>query len=184
MIYISFKKILEQFFALYEKSSTDKIRKIKSMLQQYQNLAANSIVRAKSQKNYKTFPLAFQQYLETMYKSPEHDKIVAVNVILAVIRAGCCEIDKAAPHCVNHNKQQVDAIKEKLGPPSTQQGIAPKWRNLGEYKVDVKDFIFEESIIHQVYQQPEKLSDILTGQIIQETAKPKPFMKAKEQNEQ
>ena len=33
MIYISFKKILEQFFALYEKSSTDKIRKIKSMLQ-------------------------------------------------------------------------------------------------------------------------------------------------------
>ena len=104
MIYISFKKILEQFFALYEKSSTDKIRKIKSMLQQYQNLASNSIVRAKSQKNYKTFPTAFQQYLETMYKSPEHDKIVAVNVILAVIRAGCCEIDMAAPHCINHNK--------------------------------------------------------------------------------
>ena len=32
MMYITFKKIVEQFFVLYEKTNTDKITKIKSML--------------------------------------------------------------------------------------------------------------------------------------------------------
>ena len=35
MMYITFKKIVEQFFALYDKASTDKIRKLRSMMQQF-----------------------------------------------------------------------------------------------------------------------------------------------------
>ena len=120
MVYITFKKIVEQFFALYEKASTDKIRKIRSMIQQCQNLSANNIVKAKSAKNYKTFPATFQQYLEQKYESPKHDQIVAVNVMLTVIRARCCAIDESAPNCIKHDKARVDEIKKELGTPSSQ----------------------------------------------------------------
>ena len=118
-MYITFKKIVEQFFALYDKASTDKIRKLRSMMQQFQNLASNSIVRARSAKNYKTFPTSFQQYLETMYKSPKHDQIVAVNVMITIIKAKCCTIDPSAPNCMLHDKPRVLEIKKNdIGTPS------------------------------------------------------------------
>ena len=101
-------------------------------MQQFQNLSANSIVRARSAKNYKTFPTPFQQYLEQMYKSPKHDQIVAVNVMLTIIRAKCCSIDTTSPNCINHDKERVLKIKkDEIGTPSVQQGIQPKWQSLG-----------------------------------------------------
>ena len=76
-------------------------------------------MRARSAKNYKTFPTSFQQYLETMYKSPKHDQIVAVNVMVTIIKAKCCLIDPSAPNCMLHDKPRVLEIKKNdIGTPS------------------------------------------------------------------
>ena len=52
-----------------------------------------------------------------MYKSPKHDQIVAVNVMLTIIRAKCCSIDESAPNCIKHDKEKVDEIRKELGTP-------------------------------------------------------------------
>ena len=128
-------------------------------------MSANCIVRARSAKNYKTFPALFQQYLETMYKSPKHDQIVAVNVMLTIIKAKCCTIDIAAPHCITHDKTKVNVIKAEMGAPSTQQGVTPKWKSLGGVVINFKDFIFNLETVEILYKNPQEMQNYLNREL-------------------
>ena len=82
-----------------------------------------------------------------MYKSPKHDQIVAVNVMITIIRAKCCTIDPAAQNCIIHDKPRVLEIKKNdIGTPSTMQGIQPKWKTLGGVQIHFKDFILNHDM--------------------------------------
>ena len=128
-------------------------------------MSANCIVKAKKDNNYKAFPVLFQLYLEAMHKSPKHDQIVAVNVMLTIIKAKCCTIKTTDPNCITHDKTRIDVIKAEIGMPSTQQGVKPMWPSLGGVEINFKDFIFNHETVESLYENPQEMQSYLNREL-------------------
>ena len=104
MVILAARTNLEQYFQLYEKTSTSKIKKVKSLLEQLRTWARNQTAKTKSAKSFRlNYPAAQVHFLENVFDK-EHEKIIAFNVFIALLKIGAIGFSNVQ---LTHNEQLV-----------------------------------------------------------------------------
>ena len=100
MIVLTAKENLGQYFKLFKKTNTSSIKKVKSLLEQLRTWARNFRMKTKQAKSFRDYYRVEQvRFFEELFDET-HEKVVAYNVILALLRIG---VVKFEGNTISHN---------------------------------------------------------------------------------